>query len=107
MEGSDRTDNIYATYERLHLDAGRSNVGITLPARLYRSDNDLLKLMRLPGRIRLIKGAYLESEQVAYGRQDPELAARYLRFATQLLTGGHKCSIATHDRSLLEPLRAP
>ena len=106
MEGSDRADNIYATYERLHAEAGRSNVGITIPARLYRSDSDMPKLMRLPGRIRLIKGAFLESGQVACGRNDPELIERFLRFATELLSRGHKCSIATHDRSLQQHLVA-
>jgi proline dehydrogenase len=29
MEESDRADNIYATYARLHTEAGRENVGIT------------------------------------------------------------------------------
>jgi proline dehydrogenase len=54
MEGSDRTDNIYATYGRLHTDAGLANVGITVPAKLHRSASDLTKLMTYPGRIRLI-----------------------------------------------------
>jgi proline dehydrogenase len=104
MEGSDRTDNIYATYARLHTEAGLANVGITILARLHRTTGDLPKLMAYPGRIRLAKGAYLESEQVAHGRNSAELAACYRRFAAQLLTAGHKCSIATHDRILQEDL---
>ena len=104
MEGSDRTDNIYATYRRLHTEAGRGNVGITVPAKLHRTSSDLPGLMAYPGRIRLVKGAFLESERVAYGRNSPELAACYRRFATELLTSGHKCSIATHDRLIQEDL---
>jgi proline dehydrogenase len=106
MEGSDRVDNIYATYARLHIEAGRANVGITVPAKLYRSDDDLPKLMAHPGRIRLIKGAFLEDEQVACGRDSPELAERYRRFAVQLLSSGHRCSIATHDPSIQHDLTA-
>ena len=60
--------------------------------------------MAYPGRIRLVKGAFLESEQVAYGRNSPELAACYRRFATELLTAGYKCSIATHDRFIQRDL---
>jgi proline dehydrogenase len=104
MEGSDRTDNIYATYGRLHSVAGRTNVGITVPVKLHRTASDLPRLMAYPGRIRLIKGAFLEPEQVAYSRNSPELAASYRRFATHLLTSGHLCSIATHDRSIQEDL---
>jgi proline dehydrogenase len=104
MEGSDRADNIYATYARLHTDARRANVGITVPAKLHRTASDLPKLMAHPGRIRLVKGAFLEPEQVAYSRNSPELAACYRRFATELLTTGHKCSIATHDRFVQEDL---
>jgi proline dehydrogenase len=104
MEGSDRADNIYATYARLHTEAGRENVGITVPAKLHRTASDLPKLMAYPGRIRLVKGAFLESEQVAHSRNSPELAACYRRFATELLTAGYKCSIATHDRFIQRDL---
>lgn len=106
MEGSDRADNIYATYGRLHGDAGRANVGITVPAKLHRTASDLPRLMAYPGRIRLVKGAFLEPEQVAYSRNSPELASSYRRFAADLLTSGHLCSIATHDRSIQEDLVA-
>ncbi|SFB29302.1 L-proline dehydrogenase [Collimonas sp. OK607] len=104
MEGSDRADNIYLTYARLHADPALANVGITVPAKLHRSAQDLPKLMAYPGRIRLVKGAFLEPVQVAYDRNSPELAACYRQFATALLTSGHKCSIATHDRTIQEDL---
>lgn len=65
MEVSDRADNIYATYTRLHTEAGRTNVGITVPARLHRTDSDLPKVCAYPGRIRLIKGAFFEPEETA------------------------------------------
>jgi proline dehydrogenase len=104
MEAADRTDDIYATYVRLHIEASRSNVGITVPVRLRRTDEDLPRLMAFPGRIRLVKGAYPDPEDVAYSRSSRELPVRFRRFATELLIGGCKCSIATHDRSIQNDL---
>lgn len=104
MEGSDRADNIYRTYARLHADSALENVGITVPAKLHRSAEDLPKLMAYPGRIRLVKGAFLEPAHIAYDRSSPELAACYRHFAVKLLTSEHKCSIATHDRTIQEDL---
>lgn len=104
MEGSDRADNIFATYRRLHAEAGLDNVGITLQARLHRSARDLPRLMETPGRIRLVKGAYLEPTGIAWDRNSPELAAAYRSLAHALLAAGHKCSLATHDASLQDEL---
>jgi len=106
MEGADRADNIYATYGRLHTEAGLGNVGITVPAKLHRTAQDLPALMAYPGRIRLVKGAFLEAEDIAYSRDSPELAACYRRYAKALLASGHPCSIATHDAHIQEELSA-
>ena len=100
MEGSDRADDIYAAYARLHKEDGLHNVGITVPAKRHRTARDLPALMKIPGRIRLVKGAYLESEDISYHRNSPELAAEYRRYAGELLLSGQKCSIATHDRTI-------
>ncbi|HEX5341781.1 MAG TPA: proline dehydrogenase family protein [Duganella sp.] len=100
MEGIDRADDIYAIYTRLHQQDDLRNVGITVPAKRHRTAQDLPALMKLPGRIRLVKGAYLEPDGVAHARNSPELAAAYRRYAQELLLSGHKCSIATHDRSI-------
>jgi hypothetical protein len=68
MEGIDRSDDIYRIYTRLHQEDDLRNVGITVPAKRHRTEQDLLALMKLPGRIRLVKGAFLEPEGVAYSR---------------------------------------
>lgn len=100
MEGIERADDIYAIYTRLHQQDDLRNVGITVPAKRHRTAQDLPALMKLPGRIRLVKGAYLEPDGVAHARNSPDLAAAYRRYAQELLLSGHKCSIATHDRSI-------
>ena len=106
MEGIERADDIYAIYTRLHKEDALHNVGITLPAKRLRTQQDLPALMKLPGRIRLVKGAFLEPEGVAYRRGSAELADAYRRYAHELLLSGHKCSIATHDRSIQADISA-
>ena len=106
MEGSDRADDIYTLYARLHQEEGLHNVGITVPAKRHRTARDLPSLMKLPGRIRLVKGAFLEADDVAHHRNSPELAAAYRGYARELLLSGHKCSIATHDRAIQHDLAA-
>ncbi|MEV5754887.1 proline dehydrogenase family protein [Actinoallomurus sp. NPDC052308] len=103
MEGSDRTDLILWTHERLC--ERFDHVGVTIQARLHRTAEDLPRLLQRPGRIRLVKGSYLEAETVALPRDSRELRAAYLAYATRLLDGGHLCSIATHDLDLLDELQ--
>ncbi|MRW85548.1 proline dehydrogenase [Pseudoduganella sp. FT26W] len=106
MEGADRADDIYAIYARLHQEDDLRNVGITVPAKRHRTAQDLPALMKIPGRIRLVKGAFLEPAGVAYSRNSPELASAYRHYAKELLLSGHKCSIATHDRSIQADISA-
>ena len=106
MENHKRTDLIYGLYRRLHEEAGLHNTGITIPARRHRSVQDLPMLLQLPGRIRLVKGAFHEDETVSWPRTSPGLANAYREHAATLLRSGHLCSIATHDRSIQRDLTA-
>jgi len=102
-EGSDRTELVLDTYERV-FDACPV-VGITLQARLHRTPDDLARVMARSGRVRLVKGAFEESEYVAVSREDDRLRSRYLALADTLITGRHNTSIATHDLDLLDELQ--
>ncbi|MCE7010598.1 proline dehydrogenase family protein [Kibdelosporangium philippinense] len=101
-EGSDRTDAVLAVHEQLCAHFG--HVGITVQARLHRTGDDLVRLLERPGRIRLVKGAFLESETVAYPREARELAVAYRRYAEQLVDAAHLCSFATHDWDLINQI---
>ncbi|MCZ2404808.1 proline dehydrogenase family protein [Paenarthrobacter sp. Z7-10] len=103
-EGSDRTDLILDLYEKLSTEY--PHVGITLQARLHRTRHDLARVLRYPGTVRLVKGAFLESEDVAYTRGSPELHSAYLNLAKQLIDAGHPTAIATHDHAIIEAIRA-
>jgi proline dehydrogenase len=98
-EGSDRTDAVLA----VHRDLCRrfDHIGITVQARLHRTADDLPELLTRPGRIRLVKGAFLEPETIAHRREDPALRTAYLTYAKQLADSGHLCSFATHDWDLI------
>lgn len=98
-EGSDRTDAILSLHRKLC--ERFDHVGVTVQARLHRSRDDLPQLLARPGRIRLVKGAFLESERIAYPRDAPELSAAYLSYAELLADSGHLCSFATHDWDLI------
>jgi proline dehydrogenase len=104
MEGSGRTEEIIGIYTRLHDSSVGSHVGITLQSRLHRTERDLSRVLEYPGRIRLVKGAYLEAPDIAYPRNSPELREAYLRQAKTLLAAKHLCSIATHDESIQSEL---
>lgn len=106
MENHERSDRIYAIYARLHREAGLANVGITVPAKRHRSAADLPRLMAIPGRIRLVKGAFHEDGTVSLARGSAQLAAAYRDYAAQLLHAGHPCSIATHDRAIQQDVSA-
>ena len=98
-EGSQRTDDVLDVYE--WLTARSASVGITLQARLHRSAADLERLKLLPGRVRLVKGAFLETEQVAVPRGSEELQRRYRELAAAAIDAGVPLTLATHDGELL------
>lgn len=103
MEESSRTSPILATHARLC--EKYSNVGVTLQAYLYRTEEDLNAALARPGPIRLVKGAYREPPEVARPL-GPETDAAYRQFMELLIGSGHACWIATHDPVLLDHARA-
>lgn len=102
MEGSDRTDAVLDVHGALCEQF--DHVGVTILARLHRTADDLPVLLSRPGRIRLVKGAYLEPETIAFPRGSRDLREAYLRHARTVIDSGHRCSFATHDRDLLGEL---
>jgi proline dehydrogenase len=100
MEQSQFVDATLRIYRRLR-DEGFDNVGTVLQAYLYRTPGDLESLLPLAPNLRLVKGAYLEREQVAYPRK-ADVDAVYGRLLERMLeTSGHT-AVATHDEELIE-----
>jgi proline dehydrogenase len=99
MEDSSTTDDTLRLYRELRED-GHDNVGVVLQAMLRRTLADVAALAELKPSVRLCKGIYVESAEVAY--QDYEaVRASYVRALQALLDAGCYVGIATHDEWLL------
>jgi proline dehydrogenase len=100
MEQSQFVDATLRIYGRLR-DEGFDNVGTVLQAYLYRTRDDLERLLPLAPNLRLVKGAYLEPERVAYPRK-ADVDAVYARLLERMLQAGGHTAVATHDERLIE-----
>ncbi|MGO0060701.1 proline dehydrogenase family protein [Brevibacillus fluminis] len=104
MEEAEKTGAILELYTEAAA-AYPDVLGITIQAHQHRSADDLHKLLAVPGRIRLVKGAFLEPAEVALPRSEA-LLERYVDFAKRLIKAGKPVSIATHDQRALDRLNA-
>ncbi len=103
MEESSDVDATLDLYRRLRA-AGVDNVGVVLQSYLRRSAADLESLWGLKPDIRIVKGAYLESEEVAFQRKE-EVDRGFAELVERNLTAGGFTAIATHDERLIELAR--
>jgi proline dehydrogenase len=80
-------------------------VGTVIQAYLYRSEGDIRDLLGYGCRIRLCKGAYKESAEVAFERKE-DVDGNFVRMMQVLLSSGFYHAIATHDpRMIAETIR--
>jgi proline dehydrogenase len=100
MEDASTTDDTLRLYRELR-DMGFDNVGIVLQARLKRTLTDLRELAELQPNVRLCKGIYLESAEIAF-RDFDSIRAAFVQALEALLAQGSYVGIATHDEWLLE-----
>ena len=100
MEESRHVDSTLAIYGRLRK-RGFDNVGTVLQAYLYRSEADLEALLPLHPNLRLVKGAYLESREVAFPRKK-DVDQNYLKLLERALIAGGHTAVATHDDAAIE-----
>lgn len=102
MEGSAYTERTLAMVERVYPDCG--NIGTVVQSYLHRTDSDLLRLLLLGCRLRLVKGAYLEPADIAY-QDKAEVDSQYVAQAKKLLVSGGYHALATHDHLIVDELR--
>jgi proline dehydrogenase len=100
MEESARVDATLRIYRRLR-ERGHDNVGTVLQAYLYRTESDLSNLLPLKPNLRLVKGAYLEPDSVAYPHKR-DVDAQFARLIQRSLTGDGHTAVATHDDAIIE-----
>ncbi|APT46111.1 proline dehydrogenase family protein [Bacillus safensis] len=76
-------------------------VSTVLQAYLYRTEKDLDELNELQPFLRLVKGAYKESAEVAYPNKK-DVDQNYQKLIDKQLLSGNYTAIATHDDRMIE-----
>ena len=80
------------------------NVGVAIQANLLRTAVDLQRLIKNNISVRLVKGAYKESEKIACQHYF-DISACFYNYAASLYANkANKPAIATHDEELLEDI---
>jgi proline dehydrogenase len=104
MEQSEYVDPTLRLYERLR-DAGHDAVGTVLQSYLYRTVDDLERLLPRNPNLRIVKGAYLEPAEIAYpDKADVDRA--YVELVERGLRGGAYIAVATHDEAIIRGVQA-
>ena len=99
MEESAYVDRTLALVSDLHARYG--SVRAVMQAYLYRTESDIQHLCQQSIPIRLCKGAYRESSDVAFPRKK-DVDANYVRLMLELFEHGAYPAIATHDENILD-----
>ena len=100
MEESTTVDATLRAYRALRV-RGRDNLEIALQAYLRRTQRDLRSLIPLHPHVRLVKGAYLEPEDVAYPDKR-DVDASYARLLDLAIGSEAYVAVATHDDRLID-----
>jgi proline dehydrogenase len=98
MEGSVYTQRTIELVKRVR--ARNPAIGTVVQSSLYRSEDDVRDLLSYGCRIRLCKGAYRESADVAYPKKS-DVDANYIRLMQALVPSGFYHGIATHDPRMI------
>jgi len=103
MESSEYVDRTLDLVKDLH--ARHRAVGTVIQAYLHRSQADVEDLCARGIRVRLCKGAYLESAAVAFPRK-ADVDRNYVALMKLLLERGNYPAIATHDEKMIAETKA-
>ncbi|WP_199614362.1 proline dehydrogenase family protein [Paenibacillus alkalitolerans] len=76
------------------------NVGVVIQAYLYRSEQDIMDLNEDHANIRLVKGAYKESPEVAFPEK-ADVDENYKKNIIMHLLNGNYTAIASHDENVI------
>jgi proline dehydrogenase len=103
MESSKYTDDTLAVY--LELVNYYKNIGVVLQSTLKRSASDLLHLLEVDVKVRLVKGAYQENEQIAF-HSSAQISANYIKllqiiFGISSSCGYHLTNTKVNDNTLM------
>lgn len=90
-------------YSELREEYG-DTVGLVIQAYLYKSADDIDNLHRFRPNLRLVKGAYKESPDVAYPSKE-DVDRNFIHIIEQHLRNGDYAAIATHDDKIIKHVK--
>lgn len=99
MESVKSTEDTISIY--LDLYKQYDMTGIAIQSYLRRSSSDLLHIIECGGKVRLVKGAYHESEEHIFVTNE-EVNANYSKLMKMLFESKNYFAIATHNSALIE-----
>ena len=99
MEDSPYTDKTLAMYDRLR--GQYPQLGTVIQAYMHRSQTDVSRIAASSGNLRICKGIYKESPNIAFQDSD-EVRQNYLSLVKEMLQQGAYVGIATHDTFLID-----
>ncbi|WP_152041440.1 proline dehydrogenase family protein [Salinigranum salinum] len=104
MEDHTTTDVTLDAYERLARETD-GMVGVCTQANLKRTGEDLQRLAPLPGKVRLVKGAYDEPKEIAYKKKSEvdRMYREYLELMFREFEGG--VAVGSHDPAMIDVAR--
>ncbi len=103
MEGSAFTEATIDTYLQLH--EKHPTTGVALQAYARRSESDLKKILDAGGTVRLVKGAYRESQDFVYPSRD-EVRENFAKLLELLFQRGQNFAVGTHDSVLIDKTKS-
>jgi proline dehydrogenase len=104
MEASAYTQRTLDLVEQSLFPQYPKHVGIVVQSYLFRTRDDVERLIGLGMRVRLCKGAYKEPPSVAYPDK-ADVDRSYVQLMETLLTRGNYPGIATHDEAIIRHAR--
>src|SRR5262249_31695462 len=106
MEGSAYTQRTLDFVHQLHRAPGNAGcVGAVIQSYMRRAEADIENLLAERIRIRLCKGAYKESPEIAFQKKS-EVDGNYVRLMKILMKSGVYHGLATHDEAIITQARA-
>lgn len=103
MEDYAHNEVSIALFEQLRQEYGEA-IGLVIQAYLYKSFDDINKLSHYHPNLRLVKGAYKESAEVAFPRKE-DVDQNFMRIIQQHLLNGNYTAIATHDDRIINHVK--
>lgn len=106
MENVPYVDDTLKLYRTLQ-DEGFEHISTVLQSYLYRTGDDLEALLTVEPKstLRIVKGAYRESKEVAF-QDKAEVDKAYRDLVYRGLEAGAKINVATHDESIIRETEA-